>query len=420
MRPSRIVRQGSKGMALASGIIAASTWQERLHPHHASQQLTVFVRVVTTSRVSIGVGGSRIRSSYVGHSSGYCSRRACTFRYRCDTIFHACTTADPRLPNWHLHCRCSRNEMAAERIRVTFTKDQLSKYFERLHIPEDRRHHDVTKLKNEDALKYLALLQKHHLAAVPFENLTLHYSTHRQVSVHPEALFKKIIADNNGRGGYCMENNCLFGTLLFSLGFNIYSGGARVWAVNAWTGWSHMVNLVTIGDTKYHVDVAFGSDGPVVPMPLDRSGTVQPHIRPAMARLQWGNIPGNTDPAQRLWVYEHRINDDADWVMKYCYTELEFLPSDYNLMNYFTSTSHKTFFTRMIVVDKKLLDEDGEYKGSLIVNGNTMKWRIHGVKEREIEFKTDAERLDALEKYFDIRFDEAERDGISGLASQLG
>jgi arylamine N-acetyltransferase len=119
-------------------------------------------------------------------------------------------------------------------------------------------------------------------------------------------------------------------------------------------------------------------------------------------------------------VYEHRINDDADWVMKYCYTELEFLPSDYNLMNYFTSTSHKTFFTRMIVVDKKLLDEDGEYKGSLIVNGNTMKWRIHGVKEREIEFKTDAERLDALEKYFDIRFDEAERDGISGLASQLG
>lgn len=310
--------------------------------------------------------------------------------------------------------------MAAERIRVTLTKDQLSKYFERLGIPEDERQYDVANLKDEEALKYLALLQKHQLAAIPFENLTLHYSAHRQVSIHPDELFKKIIANNNGRGGYCMENNCLFGTLLYTLGFNIYSGGARVWAAGSWTGWSHMVNMVTIGDTKYHVDVGFGSDGPVIPMPLDRSGTIQPHISPATARLQWRNIPGNTDPNQRLWVYEHRINDDAEWVIKYSYTELEFQPSDYNVMNYFTSTSHRTFFTRTIVVDIKLLDDNSEYKGSLIVNGNTMKWRIHGVKEKEIEFQTEAERLNALEKYFGIKFGEAERDGISGLASQLG
>jgi arylamine N-acetyltransferase len=310
--------------------------------------------------------------------------------------------------------------MAAERPRVTFTKAQVSQYFDRLKLPEGKRCYDVTALEDEDTLKYLALLIKNHLAEIPFENLTLHYSTHHQVSVHPEELFKKIIGGNNGRGGYCMENNSLFGTLLRTLRFNIYPGGARVWAAGSWTGWSHMVNMITIGDTKYHVDVAFGADGPAVPMPLDRSGTVQPHIEPAVARLQWCNIPGNTDPNQRLWVYEHRRNDDAEWETKYCYTELEFLPSDYASMNYFTSTSHKTFFTRTIVVDKKLLDDNGEYKGSIIMNGNTLKWRIHGVKEKEIEFQTDAERLDALDKYFGIKFSEAERDGISGLASQLG
>jgi arylamine N-acetyltransferase len=309
--------------------------------------------------------------------------------------------------------------MTAERIRVTFTKDQVSQYLNRLKIHENQRQYDVANLSQEEALNYLALLQKHHLAEVPFENLSLHYSPHHQVSVHPEELFKKIIADNNGRGGYCMENNCLFGTLLLTLGFTIYSGGARVWVPGSWTGWSHMVNFVTIGDVKYHVDVGFGAEGPVVPMPLDRSGTIQPHISPAVARLQWRNIPGNTDPNQRMWVYEHRRNEEAEWEIKYCYTELEFQPCDYNIMNYYTSTSHKTFFTRTIIVDKKILEDSGEYAGSLILSGNTMKWRIHGVKEKEIEFATEAERLGALEKHFGIKFGEAERDGISGLASQL-
>lgn len=309
--------------------------------------------------------------------------------------------------------------MAAERKRVTFSKDQITQYFDRLKIPDNRRQLDVAGLDPEEALNYLALLQKHQLAAIPFENLTLHYSAHHQVSIHPEELFRKIIADNNGRGGYCMENNCLLGTLLYSLGFTIYSGGARVFSDGEWTGWSHMVNLITIGVTKYHVDVGFGAEGPVVPMPLDRSGTIQKHISPAVARLQWRNIPGNTDPDQKLWVYEHRRNDDVDWDIKYCYSELEFLPSDYNTMNYYTSTSHKTFFTRVIIVDKKLLDDEGEYKGSLILFGNSIKWRIHGVKEKETEFTKEEDRLQALEKYFGIKFGEVERDGIRGLASEI-
>ncbi|KAH3949632.1 arylamine N-acetyltransferase [Parastagonospora nodorum] len=309
--------------------------------------------------------------------------------------------------------------MAADRPRVILTKDQVSSYFDRLKIPAEKRSYDVTTLKDEDALKYLALLQKHHLAEVPFENLTLHYSAHHQISLHPDELFKKIIADNNGRGGYCMENNALFGTLLRSLGFNIYSGGGRVWENSTWTGWGHMLNFITIGDTKYHVDVGFGSEVPLVPMPIDRSGTVQPHISPATVRLQWRNIPGNTDPSQRLWVYEYRRDDEAEWEMRYCYSEVEFLPCDYFAMNYFTSTSRKSFFTRLAVMDKKLLDDEGEYKGSIILNGNTLKRRIHGVKEEEVVFETEAERLVALEKFFGIRFGEAERNSIIGLGSQL-
>jgi arylamine N-acetyltransferase len=153
--------------------------------------------------------------------------------------------------------------------RATYTKDQITKYFNRLGLPEEQRNYDVSELSPEDTLQYLTLLQKLQLATIPFENINLHYSTHHSVSVHPEALFRKVIGDNNGRGGYCMENNRLFGTLLNSLGFTLYSGGARVFGDGAWTGWSHMVNLVTIGEKKYHVDVGFCADGPTIPMPLE-------------------------------------------------------------------------------------------------------------------------------------------------------
>ena len=303
--------------------------------------------------------------------------------------------------------------------RATYTKDQITKYFARLGLSEQKRKYDVAGLDPNDAFEYLALLQKLQLAAVPFENITLHYSAHHSVSVHPEELFRKIIGDDNGRGGYCMENNRLFGTLLNSLGFNMYSGGCRVWSGDSWTGWSHMVNFVTIGDTKYHVDVGFGADGPVVPMPLERSGTIQKHIQPASARLQWRNIPGNTDPNQRLWVYEYRRNDDSDWEIKYSYSELEFQPQDYAMMNYFTSTSMKTFFTQMVVADKKIMGDDGELVGKLSLAAKSLKWNVKGEKTKEIEFKSEEERIDALEEYFGMKFGDAEREGIAGLPSEI-
>ena len=307
--------------------------------------------------------------------------------------------------------------MAAD--RPTYSNQQITQYFERINFPEDKRQYDVSTLKPADALTYLTLLQKHQLAEVPFENLTLHYSAHRQICLHPEELFKKVVLDKNGRGGYCMENNCLFGTLLRSLGFTIYSGGARVFDGGHWTGWGHMVNLITIDGIKYHVDVGFGADGPVVPMPLDRTGTIQHHISPGAARLQWRNISGNTDPDQRLWVYEYKRDDSSDWQAVYSYPELEFQPQDYAAMSYFTSTSPRTFFTQLVVVERKLLDEQGELCGKLTLNGNNLKWRVHGELEKEITFASESERLEALEKYWGIKFGVAEREGIRGLASEI-
>jgi arylamine N-acetyltransferase len=319
--------------------------------------------------------------------------------------------------------------------RPTFSRDQVTKYFERLQLPDEKRVYHVAGLDPKAALEYLTLLQKLHLVAIPFENLTLHYSAHHQISLHPDELFKKVIADDNGRGGYCMENNCLLGTLLRSLGFVLFSGGARVFDGGEWTGWwvgiysidstrlmssrTHMVNIVRIGDSKYQVDVGFGGNGPVVPMPLDRSGPIQKHIKPATARLQYQNITGSTDPDQRIWVYQHRMDESSDFQTTYCFSELEFLPNDYAMMNYFTSTSMRTFFTRVIVGVKKQLGDDGELAGTLILGNNDIKWRIHGKTERQIKFESEDDRINALEVHFGIKLTAMERDGIRGLPSEI-
>lgn len=120
--------------------------------------------------------------------------------------------------------------------RPTYTHSQIAKYFDRLQLPANQRIYDVASLNSDEALAYLALLQKLHLVSIPFENLSLHYSPHRHISIHPEAVFQKIIGNHGGRGGYCMENTGLFSVLLHSLGFDCYSAGARVFSENL-NGW---------------------------------------------------------------------------------------------------------------------------------------------------------------------------------------
>lgn len=179
-----------------------------------------------------------------------------------------------------------------------------------------------------------------------------------------------------------------------------------------------MIVIVKLDGQKYYVDVGFGPNGPTVPMPLDRSGTIQPNIAPASARLQWKNIEQNTDPDQRLWVYEHRVDERGDFDMTYCFAELEFLPGDYHVMNLSTSTSPAIFFTQEVVMEKKLLGDDGELAGSIIV-GRNIKWRVHGKKERVIEFESEDDRVRAIEEHFGIKLGRVERESILGLVSQV-
>jgi arylamine N-acetyltransferase len=101
---------------------------------------------------------------------------------------------------------------------ATYTPAQLDRYYKRINLQPSS---DST-----PSLDNLSRLLTHQLAAVPFENLSLHYSQSHLLSLDPEDLFVKIV--EHQRGGYCMENNTFFGAVLRSLGYELINAGARV------------------------------------------------------------------------------------------------------------------------------------------------------------------------------------------------
>jgi arylamine N-acetyltransferase len=100
-----------------------------------------------------------------------------------------------------------------------------------------------------------------------------------------------------------------------------------------------MVNIVTVDGKRYMVDVGFGSNGPTHPALVD--GEVSVGIAPEELRLLWTSIAQNTDPTQKLWVFQHRNDSQSPWQDAYCFTDLEFLPVDYEVMNFRISQSRR-------------------------------------------------------------------------------
>ena len=300
-------------------------------------------------------------------------------------------------------------------LRPRYDNGQISQYFEMIQLPEQHQ-----KTRSLDSLT--ALLQRH-LCHVPFENLSIHYSPHHHVSLDPDLLFDKIVAREAGRGGYCMENNSFFGTMLRSLGYDLVPVGARVHegvtspGRDTYLGFSHMVNLVWSDGVPYLVDVGFGGDGPIRPLPL-YPGHVSAGIGEQQLRLVKNNILDNSDSSQSLWIYETRYTTNEPWKPIYCFTELEFLPQDYEIMNYYTSTSRTSWFTQVIVVVKMIMEQE-EIVGTVSMLNGGVKRRIKGKSEVVADCKSEEARVETLKEIFQIILDAIEIKGIKGYVTQL-
>jgi N-hydroxyarylamine O-acetyltransferase len=97
-------------------------------------------------------------------------------------------------------------------------------------------------------------LQRRHLFAVPFENLSIHLG--EPIALDEAALFEKVV--RRRRGGFCYELNGAFAALLTSLGFTVSLFAARA-AGREGLGppFDHLALRVD-AESPWLVDVGFG------------------------------------------------------------------------------------------------------------------------------------------------------------------
>lgn len=329
--------------------------------------------------------------------------------------------------------------------RPVYTDEQLHQYYTYIEFPEsDRCTKETLQSQDPDAqLTFLAKLVRYQLCKIPFENLDLHYSTVKGISLDTDFLFNKVVERNVGRGGYCMQNNGFFATVLRSLGFAVMTAGARVArsldegsapkgpdGEGVYGGYGHQVNIVTIGGSKYFVDVGFGSICPTFPVPLVEGFTqantgTEEKIATSM-KLTRGFAATNTSRTaeQTLWLYSAKFSkaddDSRPWIPCYCFCETEFFPADFNVMSHYVSTNRASIFVNMIMVQKFLMSEDKQTLiGDIQLVNQVIKERRFGESTPLMEINSDDDRVEALNKYLGLKLTKAEREGIRGFPSEI-
>lgn len=321
-----------------------------------------------------------------------------------------------------------------------YSAAELHAYFDCIALPPKYRDSIVLKDATQAGTKthglpFLQALTRYHACHVPFDNLVLHYSAHKTVTLDLSALYNKIV--HRRLGGRCMENNTFFGAVLRSLGYEVRNCGGRVARAmspypdvrrnqsTTYDGWNHMLNLVRLDDEWYGVDVGMGSMGPNLPFPL-RDGFETISVAPRLIRVQFRAIAesyavrsANGAGAPKVWCLDVCYNPGDggahEWVPVYCFTETEFLPQDYEVMSWFTSTNPSSFFTRYVTCTKMIMDEEEEevIVGNVTLFKDTVRESI-GASRRVIkECKTEDERLQVLGEVFNVHLTDEEKKGIA-------
>jgi N-hydroxyarylamine O-acetyltransferase len=142
----------------------------------------------------------------------------------------------------------------------------------------------------------LTALVRAHLAAIPFENLDV--QLRRPVSLDPQAIFDKLVTRR--RGGWCYEQNGLFGRVLEALGYTVRRTSAGVMRQvrgEAALG-NHLMLVVTIEGRPWLVDVGFGGTQGA-PLPLAPGEAQQPPYVVAVRE------------AEGWWRFEERYGGNA-------------------------------------------------------------------------------------------------------------
>jgi N-hydroxyarylamine O-acetyltransferase len=195
----------------------------------------------------------------------------------------------------------------------------------------------------EPTLATLAALQLRHAQSIAFENLNplLGWPVRLDIS----SLEQKLVHD--GRGGYCYEQNLLFGEALRTLGFKVTGLAARVlWTFypeDAITARSHQLLRVELEDGSYLVDVGFGGQTLTGPLRLEPDlEQVTPHE------------PFRLVAAGAGFRMQSKVG--SAWKTLYRFGLEEVFRPDYEILNYYASSHPSSLFVNKLVLARPATD----------------------------------------------------------------
>lgn len=199
----------------------------------------------------------------------------------------------------------------------------------------------------EPNLRTLMEIHAAHVDAIPFEGLDPLLG--RSVPLDLGSVQQKLV--NSRRGGYCFEQNVLFKAVLDAIGFKVTGLTGRVrWMSppNSPLGpREHMMLRVDLPEGPYLADVGFGAC--LIDSPLRFEVGIEQ--RTAMGTYRLDKADG---------LYSLSAKQPNGWRSMYVFNLEPQIESDYELGNWYTSTSPLVPFKSVLIMER--VDSSKRYK----------------------------------------------------------
>ncbi|MFD1144721.1 arylamine N-acetyltransferase [Larkinella insperata] len=248
----------------------------------------------------------------------------------------------------------------------------LDAYFRRIGYTGDRT----------PTLEALREIQRLHTATIPFENLNPLLGI--PVLLDLGSLQQKMV--QNGRGGYCFEQNQLLSHVLKALGFRVRGLAARIlWNVpdGVVKAISHKLLNVQVGDAWYLADVGFGGLSPTGPIKLELNAVQKTPHEPF--RL-----------IERNEELHLQANVKDEWRSLYCFTLREHQSPDYEMFSWYLCHHPDSYFLNNLAVARSTADRRYGLRNTVFTTHHL------GGESEQRELTSVAEIRAVLEEVFQI------------------
>jgi arylamine N-acetyltransferase len=299
-------------------------------------------------------------------------------------------------------------------MSTTLDSEQVHWYLQRISLDVSSRTPD---------LEYLNELIRAHLAAVPYENLSIHYSLSNSLCLDIPFLYNKIVLKR--QGGYCMELNNLFAELLIAIGFDVHIRAGRVWKVggtpgsdgeadaNNWTGWSHMILIVRLDERDFFADVGFGANGPIQAIqlpPFSALSEIVSGVIPEQHQIGCIKVPHS--PSETMYIIRHRRDSDGLWTPLFCFDPFTpFCSSDYEILSFYCHCHPMSPFVGNVLCTTVGFDGDNAILRMMLQN-NVLKERKDGLTRVVDKFDDEESRVKNIERVWGIKFTDEGKEGV--------